>query len=488
MRSQESMKRLLLQLFAISSLLLLAPAAGGSSRPRYGGTVRILLHDKVLSIDPLSEEDHPGARDRMAALTFENLTELDVQGRLRPKLAESWHADQAKRIWQFRLRLANFHDGTVLTAADVTASLSKSNPAWKYSAPDRQTVAIETPVPVQQMPELMALPRYAIVKRQSDGNNAVLVGTGSYKLNQWQTGERAQFTANEDYWGGRPFADTIEFQMGASLRDQLMDRQLGSYAATELSVDQIRNVEPNNQTVVLSRPANLLAVVFLQPESVGRPGKKPVDPRVRQALGLAMNRAAISNVIFQRKAIPASGLLPQWLTGYEFLLETATNLERAKELRADAAAFVVINPIALAYDFADPMAKLAAERIAVDAREAGIVVQPYAESHINSKTARASTNADAVLLRVPLRSLDPSIALAARADDLGLPQESNPAILGVTRAEDLLAMERKLLESSRVLPVAHVPQVLWLNSMAHNWQQQLNGEWNLDQLWIEGAR
>ena len=409
------MKRLLLQLFAISSLVLMASGAYGGSRPRYGGTVRILLHDRVLSIDPLSDEDHPAARDRMATLAFENLTEVDAQGRLRPNLAVSWHADQSKRVWQFRLRLANFHDGTVLTAADVAASLAKSNPAWKYSAPDRQTVAIETPSPVQQMPEFLALPRYAIVKRQADGNNAaILIGTGSYRLTQWQAGEHAQFTANEDYWGGRPFADSIEFQMGASLRDQLMDRQLGSYAATELSVDQIRNVEQNNQTVMLSRPADLLAIVFLQPDSGGRPGRKPVDARVRQALGLAINRAAISNVIFQRRAIPASGLLPQWLTGYEFMFGGAMNLDRAKELRADAAAFVVISPITLAYDFADPLARLAAERIAVDAREAGIVVQPYAESHIYSKASRASINADAVLLRVPLQSLE-SIGCAGGA-------------------------------------------------------------------------
>ena len=469
--------------------MLLAAAAYGGSRPRYGGTVRILLHDRVLSIDPLSDEDHPSARDRMAALTFENLTQIAAQGRLRPGLALSWHADQSKRAWQFRLRLANFHDGTVLTAADVAASLAKSNPAWKYSAVDRQTVSIETPYAVQQMPELLALPRYAIVKRQADGNNApILIGTGSYKLNQWQAGEHAQFTANEDYWGGRPFPDSIEFQMGLSLREQLMDRQLGPFTATELSVDQIRNVEQNNQTVMLSRPADLLALVFPQPDSGGRPGKKPVDARVRQALGLTMNRAAISNVIFQRRAIPASGLLPQWLTGYEFMFSSVADMNRAKELRADAAAYVVISPISLAYDFADPLARLAAERIAVDAREAGITVQPYAESHINSKAARASINADAVLLRVPLQSLDPSVAMAARLDDLGLPLESVPAILGATRPEDLLEIERKLLESNRVLPVAHVPQVLWLNSTAHNWQQELNGAWDLDQLWMEGAR
>src|SRR5579864_866383 len=483
------MKRLLLQLFAISNLLLLASGAHGGSRPRYGGTVRILLHDRVLSLDPLSDEDRPVARDRMAALAFENLTAIDAQGRLRPELAVSWHADQSKRAWQFRLRLANFHDGTVLTAADVATSLAKSNPAWKYSAVDRQTVSIETPYAVQQMPEMLALPRYAIVKRQADGGNApILIGTGSYKLNQWQAGEHAQFTANEDYWGGRPFADSIEFQMGSTLREQLMDRQLGPYAATELNVDQIRAIEQNNQTVNVSRPGDLLAIVFLQPDSGGRPGKKPVDPRVRQALGLAINRAAISNVIFQRRGIPASGLLPQWLTGYEFLFGGATNLDRAKELRADAAAFVVISPIALAYDFSDPLAKLAAERIAVDAREAGIIVQPYGELHINSKAARASINADAVLLRTPLQALDPSVALAARIDDLGLAQENVPAILAAMRPEDLVEIERKVVESNRVLPIAHVPQALWLNNTAHNWQQRVNGVWDLDQLWVEGAR
>jgi peptide/nickel transport system substrate-binding protein len=486
---QEGMKRLLLQLFAISSLALVAAGGYGSSRPRYGGTVRILLHDRVMSLDPISDEDHPAARDRMAALAFETLTEIDAQGRLQPKLAVSWHADAAKRVWQFRLRLANFHDGTVLTAADVAASLAKSNPAWKYSAPDRQTVVVESTSPVQHMAELLALPRYAIVKRQADTSNATtLLGTGSYKVTQWQPGERAQFTANEDYWGGRPFADAIEFLMGSSLREQLMDRQLGPYAAAELSVDQIRNIEQNSQPVYISRPADLLAIVFLQPDSGGKAGKKPVDPRVRQALGLAINRAAISNVLFQRRGIPATGLLPQWLTGYEFMFGGNMNLDRARELRADAAAFVVITPISLAYDFSDPLAKLVAERIAVDAREAGIVVQPYPESHTSNRVGRGSTNADAVLLRVPLQSLDPAAALSTRMDDLALFPENNSVVLGATRPEDLLEAERKILESTRVLPVAHVPQVLWLNSTAHNWQQLVNGAWDLDQLWVEGAR
>src|SRR6266852_1852747 len=142
------MKRLLSQLAAISSLLLVAAAGYGSSRPRYGGTVRVLLHDKVMSIDPLNEEDHPASRDRLSALAFETLAEIDALGHVRPKLASSWHSDQAKRVWQIRLRLANFHDGTLLTASDVVASLSKSNGSWKYAVSDRQTLTIEAPSPV----------------------------------------------------------------------------------------------------------------------------------------------------------------------------------------------------------------------------------------------------------------------------------------------------------------------------------------------------
>jgi hypothetical protein len=166
----------------------------------------------------------------------------------------------------------------------------------------------------------------------------------------------------------------------------------------------------------------------------------------------------------------------------------STDLQRARELRADAAAYVIIAPIMLAYDAADPLAKLVAERIALDAREAGIVVQPYAESHVSSNTARASMNADAVLLRVPLQSLDPSVALAGLSDDLGLFAESVPAILGATRPEDLLEDERRLLADHRVLPVAHLPQAIWLNNNVHNWQQLMTGGWQLDQLWVEGAR
>lgn len=479
------MRRSRSQLLAISCLLLTAAGGNSSSRPRYGGTARILLQYRVNSIDPAAEEDHPGARDRMARLAFETLTQVDAEGRVHPRLASSWRPDPAKRVWQFRLRLANFHDGTAVNAADVVASLKMAEPGWRYTATDRQTVTIETASPVLHLPEMLALEKFAVVKRQSDGT---LLGSGPYRLNQWQPGERALFTANEDYWGGRSYPDAIEFQMGAGLREQLLQRQLGPYAAAELNPDGVRALDQAGQEILLSRPADLLVILFLQPDSTRAPGRrKPVDARVRQALARATDRAAVSTAMLQKRGSPASGLLPQWLTGYEFLLDTDFDRAGAHKLAAEASMGAPAT-ISLAYDFADPVAKLVAERIAFDSSQAGIMVRPYGESHVNSKSAQASMNADAVLLRLPLPSLEPSVALSSLAGDLGLDAETVSAALSAARPEDLLHAERKALENFRVVPVAHVSQALWLNGSVHNWQQLPNGLWDLDQLWVEGGR
>lgn len=478
------MRRLRFRSLAVSSLALVAVAAHAGSRPRYGGVARIALQHKVMSLDPLADEEYPATRDRISSLLFETLTVLDSHGVARPRLASWWSADATKRRWQFRLRLANFQDGTALTASDVIACLSKVNGGWKYSAADRETVTIESPSPVIHMPELLALEKFAILKRAQDGT---LIGTGPFRLAEWQPGDHASLAANEDYWGGRAFPDAVDFQMNATLKEQFLARQLDPFVAADLSIDQLHIVEQTNQSVLLSQPSDLLVLVFLQQDSSAGParaGRRNLDPALRQALSLAVNRTAISNAILQRKARPASGLLPQWLTGYEFLLPGGTDLERARQLRNSVAAQP---PITLAYDFSDPVAKVTAERIAVDAREAGITLQPYGEPHVNTRPARASVNADVVLLRLPLASVEPTVALAHRAEELGLFPESSAA-LAAARPEDLFEIERRMLADFRIIPVAHLSQAVWLSYGVHNWIQDASGGWNLDQLWLEGAR
>ena len=468
-----------MQLRVIAVALLLVGSTVASTRPHYGSTARVLIQHKINSLDPSAETDYPGDRDKLSPLIFETLTEIDSQGRARPLLVNSWQSEAVQRVWQFQLRLASFQDGTAVTSALVIASLKSVSPEWKFAVYSRQTFTIETPTPSPHLPEILSLPKYAIIKRLADSS---LVGTGPYRLTQWQPGDHAVFAANDDYWAGRPYPDSIEVQMGASLREHLLERNLGRDSAALLSIDQVRGLEQSSQNVTLSRPADLLVVLFLQSDQA-HAGRKPVDPRIREAIADSISRSAISNVLLQRKGVPATALLPQWLTGYEFMFPDKLDPEQAHKLRTQAGAAA---PISLAYDFSDPVSKMVAERIAVDVREAGITVQPVGDAHINTRSERKGSGADAVLLHLPLPSVDPSAALLGLADDLDLAPELITAIISAGRRDELLAAERKILEDFRVVPVAHLSQALWLNNTTHNWQQLPNGVWKLDQLWVEG--
>ncbi|HEV2987024.1 MAG TPA: ABC transporter substrate-binding protein [Candidatus Angelobacter sp.] len=464
-------------------LILLVPLLWAGARPRYGGTVKMVLEHRVTSLVPTDESGYPVEQARIISLVFETLTQIDAQGHMRPCLANSWQAEAGGRVWQFQLRAASFHSGTPLSSATVAASLKVASTDWKISTSGRQSVTIETPAPSPHLPEMLALPRFAVARKLTDGT---LDGTGPFKLSEWQPGEHAMLTANEDYWGGRAYPDAVDIRMGLSLREHLLEHRLGSDHAAELSVDQVRALEQSNQNLLMSRPADLMALVFLQRGTqVTAASRKMVDPRIREAISMAISRSAISNVLLQRRSAPARGLLPQWLTGYEFLLPAANSIENARKLRAEVASN---SQLTLAYDFSDPVAKLVAERIAVDAREAGIFIQTLPDLHTNTALERKALSADAVLLRLPLQSLDAAAALAGLESGLELPVEINNAILSANRPEDLLEAERKALEDYRIVPVVHVSQALWLNNNVHNWQLLPNGVWKLDQLWVEGTK
>src|SRR5258708_19242281 len=42
---------------------------------------------------------------------------------------------------------------------------------------------------------------------------AGIPGTGPFRVTKWEPGRRAVLTANEDYLGGRPFVDAVEFSI-----------------------------------------------------------------------------------------------------------------------------------------------------------------------------------------------------------------------------------------------------------------------------------
>jgi hypothetical protein len=154
------------------------------------------------------------------------------------------------------------------------------------------------------------------------------------------------------------------------------------------------------------------------------------------------------------------------MTGYAFLYTAAMDLKRARQLRSE------VQPApswTLGYDGSDPLARVITERIALNARDAGLTVQPA-----------NSAAADIQLVRIPLPSLDAGVALSRLAARLGLPQprfeSDSPA--------SIYAAENGLLESGRVIPLLHLRSTVALGERVGGWAEDRDGGWHLQDLWL----
>jgi hypothetical protein len=137
-----------------------------------------------------------------------------------------------------------------------------------------------------------------------------------------------------------------------------------------------------------------------------------------------------------------------------------------------AAAFPKPGPRAtLSYDTSDPLSRSIAERIAVDAREAGVLIQ-----------VTPGGPADIRIARVRLRSPDPALALFDLAAALHIGELMDPLAIA---AEARYQAERKVINDYRVIPLCYLPEILGIGSRVKSWEPQRWGDWRLDNVWVE---
>jgi hypothetical protein len=286
-----------------------------------------------------------------------------------------------------------------------------------------------------------------------------LLGAG-FTIARWEAGRLAVYEADENAVGGRPFLDSVEILMGRPLRDQASDLDLGKADVVELGPNELRR-QPAGRRIWTSSPVRVLALVF---------NSHFEDARVREALALAVDRSAIRTVLLQRQGEISGALLPQWLSGYAFLFASTTDLGRARQLATGA------RPITLSVS--DPAARAIAERIALNARDAGLAVS----------VALQAANADVALVELRIASADPGKALAKLAADLGLPISPRDLTANAS-PEQTYAAERALLEGFRVIPLIHLPDVYGVGPRVRGGPGITPlGEWRFENLWLEGTR
>jgi peptide/nickel transport system substrate-binding protein len=309
-------------------------------------------------------------------------------------------------------------------------------------------------------------------QRNADGTFAGVAGSGAFHISEWESGKHVTLAANENYRGGRPFMDSIDIQMGRAEKDRLLDLEVGKADFAEIPPEEARRATERGVRVSASAPEELVALVFV----AGRPIAE--DAHAREALARSIDRAAIVNFILQKEGEPAGGLLPQWSNGTAFLFSIAQDSAGAKDLWSQISG----SPkIALGYDAGDSLDQAIAERIAVNARDAGIglTTEPIVS------TAPSPADFDARLVRIRLTSSHPRDALASLQVALvpGLDAAPLPA---AASSEQIYERERAIVGSFRVVPLVWLPQVYGLGPRVRDWKAPAAGEgWPFADVWLE---
>lgn len=453
--------------------VLVAAAVSASTRPKYGGTLRVQIRERIANLDPRQWPPDPvqaAAAERVDGLVFDRLLRLDEHGTPHPVLA-SWSHNDNLKFWDFHLiEGVKFSDGSPLTPEVAAFALQQSlGNAFEVRA-GSQSVTIRADHPAPDLPEQLATGRNFIFRVTNDGG---VVGTGPFQVDSWPSdaASKAVLTANDFCKAGRPFVDTIELTMGASFEQQANAVAFGEADVVELPASDVRRAVQRGVRTASSDPTELFAILF----DLARPALQ--DARVRQAISLAIDRASIADVILQRQGTVAESLLPNWVSGYAHLFPVSLDLPRAKELvAASGHELSRSSPLVLVYDSGDADARAVADRVAVNLREVGIIVRVSGQK-MDEKLK--SSAVDMRLVRQRIIAPDPGIALSELLNSFG------EATTNMETPEQMYEAERTPIDAFRVIPLAHVTESYGLSRQVRDWMPQRWGGWRLEDVWLE---
>ena len=211
---------------AVAANELLTASTVLAASPQRGGTLRQALTGGSSSdrLDPATFLDSYMINVGMGQLR-NNLSELDENNQLIPELAESWDTSDGQN-WVFNLRKGvEFHNGRSLVANDVVASIqhhlgeTKSGAKGivaqikEIKADGKSRVVMKLEGPNADFPFLLTDYHLGICPANADGSIDWQsgIGTGGYKLENYDPGVRTLTSRNPNYWkSGRAHFDSVE--------------------------------------------------------------------------------------------------------------------------------------------------------------------------------------------------------------------------------------------------------------------------------------
>ena len=291
---------------------------------------------------------------------------------LEPRLAESWKAIN-DTTWEFKLRRGvKFHDGSDFTASDVKFSIDRipavsgPNPTTIYirrvkevKIVDPFTVHVITDGAAPTLPNdfirlfivsAKAAKDFSTKETANEGFNSgkAAIGTGPYKFVSWTPKDQLVLDRFDGYWGGKePWQRVLRKEIPndtarvAQLKAGQLDLIARAPAAdvptlekdSKLTVVKIDTVYVFNMELDLrEKPPQVTAK-----DGSALPQNPLRDPRVREAIDLAIDRPALAEIAMEGMGKPVNQLVTPSIFGYNKTLpERKVDIPRAKKLLADA--------------------------------------------------------------------------------------------------------------------------------------------------------
>lgn len=345
--------------------LLFLPAPAAADAGKSGGVYRIPLGHRPDSLDPAYYTDIYSFN--VAHSLYDGLVEFDEKLSVIPSIARRWKISRDHRTYTFLLRKGvKFHNGRTVKASDFVYSFTrilspetKSPAAWFFTgikgakafqegkaatvegltAVDPTTLRIELEKPFAPFLSIMAMVNAKVIPREAVGEDFARnpVGTGPFRFVSWKPGKSIELAANKDYFNGRPHLDALSFKVYPQVGFEEIFRDfeaglLEQAIIPSASYEKVLAENQNKRFTIVSKPG--LNLVYVGIISAFKPLN---DRRVRQALNYAVDTDTIVKEITRRGSIPAKGILPPGIPGFNPRFERYPyDPEKAKALLAEA--------------------------------------------------------------------------------------------------------------------------------------------------------
>jgi ABC-type oligopeptide transport system substrate-binding subunit len=257
---------------------------------------------------------------------------------------------------------------------------------------------IELEEPVSFFPALISYHAAAIVPEGTErigGSWEASVGTGPFKLVEFQPGVRLELERHRTYWRtGFPKVERLNFNFGVPPAEILSQFRAGRLSlASELLPADAEVLRRDPEFASGYREVPSLTTYYAVFNTHRGPLK---DKRLRQVLAQSIDVASVVRQTLGRLGVPAQGLIPPGLLGHDSALTARTASQSSSALDRSASEIeltAVLNPV-----FYNEYAALARE-LSRALREHRIIIRPVNKTMDEWLDAVSQGSVDLVLGR-----------------------------------------------------------------------------------------